>query len=306
MQATSTIIMIRPVNFGFNEQTAESNAFQHRDVHAQPVVQENALTEFDSMVKMLRTELIDVIVFDDTPEPNTPDAIFPNNWISFHGDGQVFLYPMQAKNRRNERRIDLIDALKRKYQINKVIDLSYFEQESKFLEGTGSMVLDRENKLAYACNSPRTDQTVLNRFCELAGYQPVVFNTVDEYGKKIYHTNVMMSMGDRFAVICMEAIPDVGEKEILTSSMRKYGKEIVEISYDQMNAFAGNMLQLKNKKGENLLIMSATASMSLNQAQILILEKYSKICSIDVSTIENNGGGSVRCMIAEVYLRPIA
>lgn len=305
MQAASTIIMIRPVNFGFNEQTAESNAFQHRDVHAQQVVQENALAEFDCMVKMLRTELVDVIVFDDTPEPHTPDAIFPNNWISFHGDGQVFLYPMQAKNRRSERRIDLIDSLKRNYQINKVIDMSYFEQDSKFLEGTGSMILDRENKLAYACISPRTDQTVLNRFCELAGYKPVTFNAVDEKGKKIYHTNVMMCLGDCFAVICTEAIPDMGEKEILTSSLHKYGKEILEISYDQMNAFAGNMLQLNNKKGEKLLIMSAIAMKSLNQAQIRRLEKYCKICCSDVSNIENNGGGSVRCMIAEVHLRPI-
>src|ERR1700759_270659 len=206
-QTTSTILMIRPVNFGFNEQTAGSNAFQVRNAEQQQV-QDKALSEFDNLVKILQENGVEVIVIDDTPEPHTPDSIFPNNWVSFHQDGNVFLYPMMAENRRLERREDIIMQLEDEFKINHIIDLSRFEHEHKFLEGTGSMVLDRENKIAYACISPRTDRDVLALFCEQAGYKEVSFNAYDEQHQAIYHTNVLMCIGSKFAVICLDSITD--------------------------------------------------------------------------------------------------
>src|SRR6201996_5440716 len=257
-QTTSTILMIRPVNFGFNEQTAESNAFQNRSAERQQV-QDKALAEFDNLVNVLRENGVEVIVIDDTPEPHTPDSIFPNNWVSFHQDGNVFLYPMMAENRRLERREDIIMQLEDEFKINHIIDLSRFEHEHKFLEGTGSMVLDRENKIAYACLSPRTDRDVLDIFCEQTGYTAICFDAVDEKGKAIYHTNVMMCIGSRFAVVCMDSVPNPHEKVVLTESIKATGKELITISFEQMNQFAGNMLEVKNKYGETLIVMSKTA-----------------------------------------------
>jgi hypothetical protein len=303
-QTTSAILMIRPVNFGFNEQTAGSNAFQNRNAEQQQV-QDKAINEFDGLVNVLRQNGVEVIVVDDTPEPHTPDSIFPNNWVSFHHDGNVFLYPMMAENRRLERREDIIRDLEDEFKVKHVIDLSRFEREDKFLEGTGSMVLDRENKIAYACLSPRTNKEVLDVFCSQSGYKPVLFHAVDETGVDIYHTNVLMCMGTSFAIICLDSIADEREKSEVINSLDQTKKEIIAISFNQMNQFAGNMLQLKNKAGDNLLVMSQSAYRSLNEEQKMTLQKYCKLLYADISTIENNGGGSARCMIAEIHLPKI-
>ncbi len=300
-QSTSHILMIRPVNFGFNEETAGSNAFQNRDA-ANNDANEQAQLEFDGMVNILRTNGVEVTVIDDTAEPHTPDSIFPNNWVSFHADGGIFLYPMQAENRRLERREDIIAQLEDEFAVKHIIDLSRFENESKFLEGTGSMVLDRENKIAYACISPRTDKEVLGLFCEQAGYQPVVFDAVDEHGKAIYHTNVLMCLGSKFAVICMDSIPNPHEKTVVKESLLSTQKEIVEISFEQMNRFAGNMLEVKNKAGQSLVVMSQNAYQALTASQKGALERFGKLVYADINTIESIGGGSARCMMAEVHL----
>lgn len=303
-QTTSTILMIRPVNFGFNEQTAGSNAFQNRNA-VQQQVQDNALKEFDNLVKVLQENGVEVIVVDDTEEPHKPDSIFPNNWVSFHNDGTVFLYPMMAENRRLERREDIIMGLEDEFKIKHVIDLSHFEQEHKFLEGTGSMVLDRENKIAYACLSPRTDKEVLDQFCEDSWYRSIIFHAVDQNGMDIYHTNVLMCMGSKFVVICLDSIKNEQEKNRVIQSFKATGKEIVPISFTQMNQFAGNMLELKSRSGQSLLVMSQNAYNSLDTDQKTTLKRYCKLVYADINTIENNGGGSARCMIAEVHLPPV-
>lgn len=297
--------MIRPVNFGFNEQTAGSNAFQNRDADQQ-IVQDKALTEFDGFVKTLKENGVDVIVVDDTPQPHTPDSIFPNNWVSFHADGQIFLYPMQAENRRLERREDIISNLEDHFKVNHIIDLSRFEAENKFLEGTGSMVLDRKNKIAYACLSPRTNKEILDLFCEQAGYQAISFDAVDEHGKAIYHTNVLMCIGSGFAVICADSIPNPHEKVEIQESLKSTHKEVVTITFDQMSQFAGNMLEVKNKTGENLIVMSKNAYDALREEQKNTLKKYGKLIYADINTIETNGGGSARCMMAEVHLPDVS
>ena len=293
--------MIRPVNFGFNEQTAGSNAFQNRNAEHQ-LVQDKALTEFDAMVAKLRDNGVEVIVIQDTAEPHTPDSIFPNNWVSFHRDGTVFLYPMMAENRRLERREDIIIGLENEFKINHVIDLSRFESENKFLEGTGSMVLDRENKLSYACLSPRTDKDVLDLFCLESGYKPVLFHAVDQSGMDIYHTNVLMCVGSNFVVICLESIKDTAEKLTVIDTIAASQKELIDISFEQMNHFAGNMLEVQNLHGEKLIVMSKSAWDSLNQQQREKLSSFCKPVYSDISTIESNGGGSARCMMAEMHL----
>lgn len=300
-QTTSTLLMIRPASFGFNEQTAESNAFQQKDAGLQQV-QQKALQEFDNFVEILRGKGVDVTVVNDTAQPQKPDAIFPNNWVSFHDNGDVLLYPMQAPNRRYERNESIVRQLEDRFKVNHIIDLSRFELENKFLEGTGSMVLDRENKLAYACLSPRTNAEVLLAFCHQLGYTPVAFNANDTEGKAIYHTNVMMCVGSKFAVICLDSISDDKEKEAVIISLENTGKEIIAISYEQMNQFAGNMLEVKNTDGGSLLVMSKSAHQSLTQEQVLALEKYTEILWADITTIETIGGGSARCMLAEIHL----
>lgn len=300
-QSTSNILMIRPVNFGFNEETAESNAFQKRNPNQQ-AVQDKALAEFDHFVKTLKHNGVNVTVENDTPQPYTPDSIFPNNWVSFHHDGTVFLYPMQAENRRLERREDIITDLEDKFKVAHVIDLSRFEADHKFLEGTGSMVLDRENKIAYACLSPRTDKEVLDLFCEQTGYQPISFEAADQHGQAIYHTNVLMCIGSKFAVICTDSIPNPHEHIVVLESLKLTKKEVVTISFEQMNQFAGNMLEVKNDKGETLIVMSKNAFEALDEEQRATLAKYGKLVYADINTIETNGGGSARCMMAEVHL----
>jgi hypothetical protein len=297
----STILMIRPVSFGFNEQTAESNAFQQRN-QDQHQVQHQALIEFNAFVDVLQANGVHVVVINDTVEPHKPDAIFPNNWVSFHENGDVFMYPMQAENRRLERREDVIRQLENEFKVNHIIDLSRFELENKFLEGTGSMVLDRDNKIAYACLSPRTSTEVLEVFCKQTGYSSVSFHAVDQNNTAIYHTNVLMCIAHKYAVICLQSIADETERQNVTDSLTKTGKTILEITFDQMNQFAGNMLELTSKEGESLLVMSKRAYHSLTKEQRHQLEHFSKIIYADLEAIENNGGGSARCMMAEVRL----
>lgn len=301
MQSTSNLLMIRPVAFGMNIQTADSNAFQNKSA-SQEKVQEKALAEFNTFVEKLRSNGIDVTVINDTLKPHTPDSIFPNNWISFHEDGSVYLYPMQASNRRLERREDLIDELSKHFKITEINDLSFTEDRGEYLEGTGSMVLDRYNKIAYACLSIRTQEKVLDIFSNESGYKAVKFHAVDEHKMAIYHTNVMMCMGDSFVVICLESVPDEKEKALLLKSFEETEKEVVVISLAQMNHFAGNMLQVKNKKEESFLVMSESAFNALSPDQIIQLEKYSTLLHSPIPTIEDNGGGSVRCMMAEIHL----
>jgi len=304
MQTTNHILMIRPVDFKFNEQTAGNNKFQQAsDVSPeQNNVQSLALQEFDGFVNLLRKNEVDVTVIDDTLQPETPDSIFPNNWVSFHNNAEVFLYPMFSENRRQERREDIITTLEKDFVIRKIIDLSNYEAKDSFLEGTGSMVLDREHKIAYACLSLRTDKQVLEDFCAKSGYTPVTFDATDSSGFPIYHTNVMMCIGDHSAVTCMESVKDANDREKLIRSFSQTGKELVEITLDQMNHFAGNMLQVKNGSGEALLVMSEQAYLSLTKAQITALEKYSRLIYAPLYTIEKNGGGSARCMLAEIHL----
>ena len=303
-QATSNILMIRPVRFGFNEETAESNAFQDVKLATETknIAQEKALKEFDAMTQWLKNIGVNVIIVEDRPEPHTPDSIFPNNWISFHQSGKVILYPMQAQNRRLERRLDIIETLKNQFQVEKIIDLSHFESQNKFLEGTGSLVLDRNHKIAYACLSPRTNIEVLKAFEQEMGYKIIPFRAVDGNLKPIYHTNVLMCIGDVFAVICLQAIPDLDERLMVKQCLENSGKHIIEISLAQMNSFAGNMLLILNKKGEKYLVMSTNAYESLTTLQRNTLDDYAQLVHFDLTTIEGNGGGSARCMMAEVHL----
>jgi hypothetical protein len=303
-QSTNNILMIKPVNFGFNTQTAESNAFQNRD-DDQQAVQQKAQQEFDGFVNVLRDNGVNVTVISDTTEPHTPDSIFPNNWVSFHNNGDIFFYPMQAENRRLERREDIIRQLEESFKANHVIDLSRFEANNQFLEGTGSMVLDRDNKVAYACLSPRTNAGVLQAFCEYTGYTAVTFDAFDQRGQAIYHTNVLMAIGSKFAVICLNSITNLTEREKVILSLKAAGKQIIDISFNQMNSFAGNMLEVKNTAGDNLIVMSQTAFKSLGEEQKTALSKYGKLIYSDINTIETNGGGSARCMMAEVHLPEI-
>jgi hypothetical protein len=300
MQTTSHILMIRPVNFAFNAETATNNAFQIKTDDTD--VQGKAIKEFDQFVSMLRSNGLDVTLVEDTREPNTPDSIFPNNWISFHGDGTVLLYPMYAPNRRAERKEHVIEKVNEHFLIKKTIDLSYYEANDLFLEGTGSMVLDRDNRIAFACLSPRTDKKVLDEFCNKMNYEAVVFHSVDENGQPIYHTNVMMCVADKFVVICLDSIQDEQEKKNAMAAIQKTGKEIIEIDYEQLNHFAGNMLQVENNKGEKLIVMSTQAFESLSNEQVQKLSSYNRIVHASLNTIEVNGGGSARCMMAEIHL----
>ncbi|NQX31106.1 amidinotransferase [Pedobacter boryungensis] len=292
--------MIRPVDFKFNAQTAVNNKFQQAS--AQSDVQNEALKEFDGFVEMLVANGVDVTVIDDTLTPETPDSIFPNNWVSFHANGEVILYPMFSENRRAERREDIITSIGHQFKVDKITDLSTYETQNLFLEGTGSLVLDRDHQIAYACRSVRMDEKVLADFCQKTGYHAVVFNAVDSEGFPIYHTNVMMCVGDTFAVVCFDSIPDLKEKENVKQRLVNSGKELVAINFDQMNHFAGNMLQVKNKKNESLLVMSEQAYLALKKEQIASLEKHCKLIYAPLYTIEKNGGGSARCMLAEIHL----
>lgn len=304
----NSILMIRPVAFRMNEQTAVNNYYQKvLDGLSSDSVNAKAQEEFDAFVTKLRMVGIDVTVVDDTIEPSTPDSIFPNNWISFHENGDVVLYPMFAENRRLERREDILDILEGKgFQINdEIMDYSSAEDDGFYLEGTGSIVLDRQNGKAYCVLSPRADEELFIEFCEDFDLNPIIFEafqTVDGERKLIYHTNVMMCVANNFAVICADCIDDKKERKMVLDSLKADGKEVILITEDQMNNFAGNMLELQGADQRRYLIMSTSARKSLTKKQITQLEEYTTIVSSSLDTIEACGGGSARCMMAEIFL----
>jgi hypothetical protein len=297
-------MMIRPVRFGFNQETADSNEFQQEDFaqKTKDTAQQIATQEFDLMIDQLRKAGLELHIFDDTDEVERPDAVFSNNWVSFHQSGKVVLYPMMAENRRLERRADIIENLRSNFKVEEIIDLTGFEAEGKFLEGTGSMVFDRRYKIAYACLSPRTHPEVLDAFADALGYEIISFSASDEHGRPIYHTNVLMCIGDIFAVVCLEAIKDPDERLMVRSVLEETHKYIVEITLEQVRHFAGNMLMVRNSKSDKFLVMSTQAYDSLTTKQRQILSDYARLLHTDLSVIEGNGGGSARCMMTEIHL----
>jgi hypothetical protein len=286
-QAPSAVLMIRPKSFGFNSQTAATNAFQSNSNSDELTISTIAVQEFDTMVDVLRSNDIEVVVVEDTDEPQKPDAIFPNNWISFHHDGSIVLYPMLAENRRAERNISVLKELESFYTIRQTIDLTSFEKENKFLEGTGSIVFDYVNKIAYASRSARTDEDVLN--------------AVDETGQEIYHTNVLMCVGSKFAIICLDAIQQEDDQEKLLDSFSATGHKVIAISYEQMKLFAGNMMEVLSKSDEPFVLLSEKAFLSLLPGQLDALSKFAEPVALKIPTIEHYGGGSVRCMVAGIF-----
>ncbi|MBA4277258.1 citrulline utilization hydrolase CtlX [Flavobacterium sp.] len=306
-QTTNSILMIRPVAFRMNEQTAVNNYYQKVLDNLLPAtVNAKAQDEFDAFVTKLRAVGVNVIVVDDTIQPDTPDSIFPNNWISFHETGDVVLYPMFAENRRGERREDVLDILEDNgFVINEIMDYTTAEEDGFYLEGTGSIVLDRENGKAYCALSPRADEELFIEFCEDFEYSPVIFEafqTVNGERKLIYHTNVMMCVGDTFAVICADCIDDKKERKMVLDSLRGDDKEIILITEAQVNNFAGNMLEVRGADDRRYLVMSSAAHQSLTKKQIAQLEEHVTILSASLDTIEACGGGSARCMMAEIFL----
>lgn len=302
MQSTSKVLMVRPVRFGFNEQTAGNNSFQKRGYELS--AQDMALEEFDNFVSLLRANNVEVVVVEDTPEPHTPDSIFPNNWFSTHASGELVLYPMCAPNRRLERKESVLNVIKEigeRGKMRRIVDLTHWESENLFLEGTGSLIFDRKNRIVFACRSPRCDIAVLEDLCEKLDYEFLDFGAYDRDGKPIYHTNVMMCVGDKFVVACLDSIKNIDERTEFISFVEDCDKELIEISIDQMEQFAGNMLQLRSTGGEPLLIMSATAKRVLTTDQLESLMSYCKIISPELESIETNGGGSARCMLAEIF-----
>jgi len=306
-QSTSSILLVRPTAFHFNEETALDNHFQ------MPIsgksfdeIQAAARNEFDHFVDVLKNHDIDVFIMEDTASPATPDSIFPNNWVSFHADGRVVVYPMLAENRRKERRNDIFVTLQESgFSINEKVDYSSYESENRFLEGTGSMVLDRSNRLVYAALSKRTNKQLLQTFCSDFQYTPITFHAYQTIGSSrelIYHTNVMMSVCSEVAIVCLEAIDNEEERTRVEQSLIQSGKQIISITEGQTERFAGNMLEVKNRKGERAMVMSSSAFQSLRNDQVTLIEQYSPIIHSDLGTIESIGGGSARCMIAEVFL----
>lgn len=303
MQNTSHLLMIKPVNFGFNPETAVNNAFQIAGYN--DFAQQNAAKEFDNFITKLSIYGIDVTVVEDTPSPYTPDSIFPNNWISFHDGNIICLYPMFAENRRKERKPHVIEAIRSKFKVEKTIDFTYYEKENRFLEGTGSMVLDRTNKIAYACLSPRTNKEVFEDFCEKMNFKGISFVALDNNSERIYHTNVMMCIADKYAIVCLEAIKNDRERATVINSFVNTDKEIIEITVGQMNKFVGNMLQVKNGDNTPFLVMSSTAFRALSREQVTRIKTYNDIIDAELNIIEKNGGGSARCMLAEIFLDAI-
>ncbi|HEX9980750.1 MAG TPA: arginine deiminase-related protein [Flavobacterium sp.] len=306
-QTTDTIVMIRPIAFRMNEQTAVNNYYQRvLENLLQPEVNARAQEEFDAFVEKLRGVGVNVIVINDTLDPDTPDSIFPNNWISFHENGDVALYPMFAENRRKERREEILDMLENEgFRIDNIMDYTAAEEDGYYLEGTGSMLFDRTNRKVYCALSPRADEELLIEFCEDFEYTPVIFeafHTVHGERKLIYHTNVMMCLGDTFAVICADCIDDKKERKAVLQSLKEDGKEVILITEEQVNSFAGNMLEVSGANDKRYLIMSKQAHQSLTPKQVAQLEKHCEILSSSLDTIEACGGGSARCMMAEVFL----
>ncbi|PJB12722.1 MAG: amidinotransferase [Flavobacteriales bacterium CG_4_9_14_3_um_filter_40_17] len=305
-QITDTLLMVRPANFRMNEQTAVNNFFQAKLPFSPEQVNAQAQLEFDNFVKKLRSVGVQVIVIEDTTSPDTPDALFPNNWISFHANGDVALYPMFAENRRLERRDDILERLESEgFTIENIVDYTSAEEAQIYLEGTGSLVLDRVHHKAYCALSPRADEDLVIEFCEDFEYTPVIFTayqTVDGQRLQIYHTNVMMALAETFAVICLDSIDDKSERKNVVKHLKGDGKEIIEITEKQMENFAGNMLQVKSKNGIPFMVMSEAAFQCLNQNQVNAIRKHCEILYSSLNTIEKCGGGSARCMMAEVFL----
>ena len=302
-QTTSNILMVRPSNFGFNEETAQNNAFQTKDASlSQEQISEKARVEFDIFVETLRGQGVNVVVADDSETPVKPDAVFPNNWVTMHADGTMILYPMFAQARRLERDENIIQLIENQFVVKTKIHLEQYESVEKYLEGTGSMILDRANEIVYACLSVRTDLALLDELCDILHYKRVAFTAVDGNGQDIYHTNVMMALGETFVVICLETIRDEAERLNLIKLFELTNKEIIEISLAQMMLFAGNMLQVRNEEGDTFLVMSDQAYNSLNTAQINHIQRHTQFIFADIKTIETYGGGSARCMMAEIFL----
>jgi hypothetical protein len=303
-QATMHVFLVRPCHFGSNPETAGSNAFQKDLADPADDVQARALAEFDGLVQALRSVGVVPIVFDDTDLPVKPDAVFPNNWVSCHGDGAVYLYPMEAPSRRLERRTDIIEALSEHhgFHVREIIDLSTAEGDGFFLEGTGSMVLDRVNRVIYAAMSSRTHMTVLADFAQRADYEITAFDAVDSGGQPVYHTNVMMAIGTGFAVICADAIVDDLKRKTVLARLAGSGREIIEISMQQMENFAGNLLELATESGQTVIVLSRAAFAALTADQRNSLACFGQVLPVAIETIEKAGGGSVRCMLAEVFL----
>ncbi len=303
-QAPYTVLMIRPSSFGFNTQTRDSNAFQKPvNEHNASSIPARAIREFDRMARTLKGEGVNVIIINDSPLPVKPDSVFVNNWITFHHDGTIVLYPMQAENRRPERRLDLLNLLQKKYHydIKKIIDLTGFENERKFLEGTGSIVFDYMNKKAYACLSPRTDESLVNLLCREIGFKPVIFNATDDSGTPVYHTNVILCIASRFALVCLDSIRDPRQRRMLSDTFKKSKLSVIKITMDQMERFSGNMIELKGNRKKNIIVMSKTAHSVLTKKQLKDLSKYVTPVAVDIPLIEKIGGGSARCMIAGVF-----
>lgn len=306
MQTSSTILMVRPANFGFNPETAENNFYQKTDGRTATEIRELSRREFDAMVASLRDQGVAVLVVEDTEKPLKTDAVFPNNWFSTHPDGKLILYPMFSPNRRLERRKDIIEQLMHLgFMVNEIIDLSFFEESRQYLEGTGSMVLDHQARVIYACYSERTHPIPLDYLAKIIDYTVVGFDSVQEINGQmspIYHTNVMMHIGTDLAVVCLDSIPKLAERQKVQESLTRSGKKVIPITPKQKFHFAGNMLEVSNGGGEKFTVMSQTALDSLNVGQIQQIEKYTTIISPSIPTIEKLGGGSARCMMAEIFL----
>ena len=301
-QSAGAVLMVRPAHFAFNPETAPSNALQQTGIETVQS-QTLALNEFDALARQLQSAGVEVIVGPDSTSPAKPDALFPNNWVSFHRDGTVVLYPMLAPNRRLERREELLDQVARQggFQITRTVDLTHRESRSQYLEGTGSLVLDRSHRVAYACLSPRTDLEVLGEFAQLLDYEVAAFEALDGQGRPVYHTNVMMAVGGGFAVICSATIAAAPQRAAVLERLRAAGHEIIDISPAQMRRFAGNLLELAPPSG-NLIALSTGAWTSLTARQQRLLERHGSVLAADLSHIERVGGGGVRCMLAEIHL----
>jgi len=303
-QAATALMMVRPVRFCFNAETAVDNSFQKDCSSNMESTQEKAVQEFDNYVSILKSKGVNVAVFEDTLEPHTPDSIFCNNWISYHEDGTIVLYPMKAQNRRLERREDIIEGIQKQfgYKITNRIDITEAENNNIFLEGTGSIVFDYINRIAYAGISQRTDKELFEQICKKIGYKAHTFTSVDVNGKEIYHTNVMMCLGERVALVCAQSIPDAAERQALIQSLEETGHEVVLLGYEQIGGFAGNALEVCNKEGDRFLIVSKQGYESLTAEQKTVIEQHDEIIPIPLETIETNGGGSARCMICDIRL----
>ncbi len=306
-QITRDLFMVRPAHFGPDTQTAQSNTFQQPTDRSAESLQTAALVEFDGLVQALRAAGVRVIVFDDTDEPVKPDAVFPNNWVTTHANGDVFLFPLEAPDRRIERRMDIINALtvEHGFAVGRVVDLSDHEGEGRFLEGTGSMVLDRIHQTAYAAMSTRTDPKLLQTFAAEIGYKICSFAALDDAGRPIYHTNVMLALGCRFAVVCSGAIADSQQRAAVLQHLADTGRQIIDLTREQMSSFAGNVLEVRGDDDQSLIVLSQTAHAALTDEQRAMLQHFGSLLPVAVDTIEQVGGGGVRCMLAEIFL-PVA